>query len=90
MGKAILVINMPCSCADCDIRFTDEYTDWRPVNIEENQTDVFDCANNFTKPDWCPLKALPEKQVRDYPEYDKYITGYDDGWDACIDEILGE
>lgn len=38
----------------------------------------------------CPLKEIPEKQVRDYPEYDRYITGYDDGWDDCLDEILGE
>ena len=89
MSKAILVIDMPCSCATCDIRFTDEYSDWCPVNIKESQTDVFDHANNFTKPDWCPLKPLPEKMVDN--DSIKYQWGdYEDGWNHCIDCLIDE
>lgn len=88
MTKAVLVIDMPKSCAYCDIRFTDEYTDWCPVNIEENQTDVFDYANNFTKPDWCPLKTLPDEWAKEYK--DDYGQGFIAGWNAYRNRILGK
>ena len=89
MSKAILIINTPNKCNECPICASwqasassiREY--WCPAAGNKD-------VDPKGKPNWCPLSALPEKQVRDYPEYDKYITGYDDGWDACIDEILGE
>ena len=34
------------------------------------------------KPEWCPLKELPEKQ-EDLP-----TNIYREGWNACIDKIL--
>lgn len=89
MTKGMVVIDIPNSCADCDIRFTDEYSDWCPVNIEENQTDVFDYANNFTKPDWCPVKPMPEKiKYKNRQEIAKELIA--EGWNACLDKILGE
>ena len=42
--------------------------------------------NNNTK--GCPLKPLPGKIDQGYP-CEKYDEGYSDGWDACLDEILG-
>lgn len=85
MISAVLVIKyMPDMCLNC------------PLSDYSNQGRPFCKAKNLHldsfmyKPDWCPLRELPEKQVRDYPEYDRYITGWDDGWDACLDEILGE
>lgn len=41
------------------------------------------------KQDWCPLKPLPEKDDFDDP-YDEYYTGYRDGWNRCLEEIVGE
>ena len=35
------------------------------------------------------LKPLPDKIDQGYP-CDKYEEGYGDGWDSCIDEILGD
>ena len=41
------------------------------------------------RPSWCPLKPLPNKRVPDGSETDQ-IYGCYVGWNACIDEILGE
>ena len=44
-----------------------------------------------TKPDWCPLKPLPKK----YDLFDDFCDrvcdfDYEYGYNACIDEILGD
>lgn len=104
MDKAILVIDMPRSCMECDIRFMDEYSDWCPVHVYEGQEDVFKYKINFTKPDWCPLKPLPEKI--DVPDWDDnikaknqnaeevgaymYNRGHYRGYNMCVDKILGK
>lgn len=56
-------------------------------------------ANNVGKPDWCPLKLVPEKLPEEYEDKVKDINGdwitIDSGTDSvavgynrCIDEIL--
>ncbi len=86
--KAVLVIDMPKVCADCEylLKSTDGY----------NYCSLTQCfcskdldAQNEKEP-WCPLKPMPEKKE---PFYDININDYDirvDGWNDCIDEILGE
>ena len=37
------------------------------------------------KPDWCPLRELPERS--DHPEHCDNGK-FDAGWNACLDEIL--
>lgn len=88
MSKAILVLDyMPNYCNDC--KFVADSIGY--CELEHEAIKGYSFWSDFNKkPNWCPLKELPEKQVRDYPEYDRYITGYDDGLDACINEILGE
>ena len=88
MSKAILVMDMPANCKECRLRFEDDYSDWCPCDIERNgTTDVFDCVKNLTKPDWCPLKPVPEKSLTGKSDY--YQWGdWEDGYNACIDEIL--
>lgn len=87
MTKGIIVIDIPESCVECPCFESnqsdyDGFGNWCGITGEE--------MYGYKDKRDCPIKELPEKQVRDYPEYDRYITGYDDGWDACIDEILGE
>lgn len=86
MDKAILVIDMPNCCNECKIRFDDEYSNWCPCkNPEENG--VWKYVENGTKPDWCPLKQLPEhKLIWQYEAADDYERGYN----ACLDEILDD
>lgn len=70
--KVILVMNMPENCNNCI--FCD-HDWWCLVDKEERR------ANDEHKPEWCPLKPLPDK-------YTYYLGGdYTDGWNACIDEI---
>ena len=78
MAKGIIVVDIPKDCWSCD------YIDSQWCALTSKN------VPNGNAQKHCPIKELPYKQVRDYPEYDKYITGYDDGWDYCIDEILGE
>lgn len=48
-----------------------------------------ECEDGYCqgKPEWCPLKPLPEKDDFDDP-YDEYYTGYRDGWNRCLEEIV--
>ena len=94
MSKAILVIDMPERCDDCNMCY---YSDgkvqlcyWKDKVIDQD------------KPNWCPLNPLPEKI--NIPPYDNnikaktdnafevgaymYDRGHDRGYNICIDEIL--
>lgn len=83
MAKAVLIIDMPEDCTMCKF--------WNSKDDECYATGVEELSLNSeeAKPDWCPLRKLPEK----IPELK---SGYEDlstsirrvGWNACLDEIL--
>ena len=87
MAKAVLVMDMPECCVDCCCGYFERYT--KELNLVCGATG--EDANNVGKPDWCPLRELPEK----IPEFK---SGYENlgtsirrvGWNACLDEILKE
>ena len=77
---------LPTRCCDCELE----------NDIKLNKTichvslrDISDSEYSQKKPDWCPLRELPEKM----PELK---SGYEDistsirrvGWNACLNEIL--
>ena len=78
--KAILVMDMPSSCSECNFQ---QYGICHAVrkSIVGTPTDL------KSKPDWCPLKPMPEKK-----ETPDNILGVfmNIGRNACIDEILGD
>ena len=80
MNKAILVMDMPDDCFECNFC------------IEFAAHDRCVAAGNriFTikKPDWCPLTPIPEKYNMDVPHDRDYDMEYEYGYNACIDEIL--
>lgn len=100
MRKSALVTETPKNCYDCP--FGTEYcgdseyegccelaecldSDMRLITEEH-----YDCESE-TKPDWCPLKPLPEKK-----EYINSVSNIEAtkniaaaGWNACLDEITG-
>lgn len=41
-----------------------------------------------SRPDWCPLMDLPEKDNGDYPA-NTFDAGFAEGRNQCIDEITG-
>lgn len=80
MSKTVLVIDTPKYCALCVLRSGVHHPFCRV-----NNRDITDLS---IRPDWCPLKPLPEKYTKSYFP-DKFCDGYATGWNACIDEITG-
>ena len=82
MSKAILVIDKPEGCRNCPL-FDFEYMRCN-YNGDKNNLDIFGC----------PLKEIPYKMEQVYGGEDGseelYEEMYMAGWNACIDEILGE
>lgn len=91
MSKAILIIDMPSCCNECKLRFDDDYSYWCSYDNPE-PNGVFQYIVNRTKPDWCPLRPLPEKYEIDRSKCSDpfYEFEFEYGYNQCIDEILGE
>ena len=76
--KAILVMDMPSSCEECNFHqygichAVRKCITGTPKGLKE-------------KPDWCPLKPMPQRA--NHPDW---CDGgrYDKGYNACIDEIM--
>lgn len=98
MSKSVLVIDTPENCVDCI--FCQEYrTKSREYAYcyvtngdSENDMKLIDCICGYrqSKPDWCPLKLLPEKMI--IPRGARNTDGleYASGYNTCINEITGE
>lgn len=87
MAKAVLVMDdMPECCADCYCGHFER--DTKELNLVCGATG--EDANNVGKPDWCPLRELPEKMEAcgKYPQPGRFVASYRFGWNACLDEIL--
>lgn len=58
MDKAILIMDMPECCADCPCSFFERDNPILNLICGVAQEDAY----NVGKPDWCPLRELPEKR----------------------------
>lgn len=89
MVKAVLIMDdMPECCADCCCGYFER--DSKELNLICGATG--EDANNVGKPDWCPLRELPEKKVADKrlaisPLTEGYLKDFEKGWNACLDAI---
>ena len=81
MNKSVLVINTPKYCALCVLRSGVHHPFCRV-----NNRDITDLS---IRPDWCPLKPLPEKNTTENDMTD-YQCGMVDGRNQCINEIQEE
>lgn len=99
MPKAVLVMNMPEQvCQKCALCYG-----------TKNDDEYLCCATgklapDGEKPDWCPLRELPEKKESDsflieavqndcFDGTDSdvaYFNGKDAGFNACLDAIAGK
>ena len=80
MRKAMLIIDIPRCCNECDIVCKQYYSAIKNKNFD-----------NDAKPKDCPLREAPESKVLygdacDENEYE-YEKGYVDGYNSCIDDI---
>lgn len=83
MSKSVLVIDTPKYCAVCVLRSGVLHPFCRV-----NNRDITDLS---IRPDWCPLKPLPEKfggeKNRKLGDFEPLFKI---GWNACIDAITEE
>lgn len=79
MSKSVLVIDTPKYCAVCVLRSGVLHPFCRV-----NNRDITDLS---IRPDWCPLKPLPEKMTG--AASTDHWSSIKAGWNACIDEITG-
>lgn len=98
--KAILVIEMPKDCYECNMSVLagESHTGQMCFRCVNHPT-IMVLTKEKTRPDWCPLRELPQK--KDYEVLKAGARGYGktqnmlsnahiNGYNACIDEILGD
>ena len=94
MEKSILVIRTPKGCMDCPVCRVSEYSGG--YICVERDVEEYITGKYGSKPDWCPLKPLPEKMTIKIPDglsesskmtLQSVLTV---GWESCMKEILGD
>lgn len=80
MNKSVLVIYTPKYCALCVLRSGVHHPFCRV-----NNRDITDLS---IRPDWCPLKPLPEEKEEEYWR-SKLSLAWIRGWNTCISKITG-
>lgn len=84
--KSVLVIDTPKNCIDCPCSYFTEGT------TEYAQSDYCIVTNSEIEDldgilEDCPLKKLPQIRPCNYYDFEHYNSGYDKGWNDCIEAI---
>lgn len=100
--KALITIEKPkccfgCPCGTVDkdkrrLRNKESGLCYVKCNITNKETIVFTTTENDI-PEWCPLKApkkIPKRKTEIIDNKTKMLRAWENGWNACIDEILEE
>ena len=92
MSKSVLVIDTPENCLDCQFCYELDECVEACCSISDDDKDTslmkkIDCEYGYCqgKPDWCPLKELPNKK-----NWGEIFNGNVKGWNDCLKEIIGE
>ena len=100
MAKAVLVMDMPESCVRdtgdsaykvcCPLVWNRYYcSQFSPKGLSITGREWDEIYKTGKRPDWCPLKPMPEKVIKSIHDSDE-TWFWNQGWNACIDKILGE
>ena len=91
MAKAVLVMDMPEGCHNCPLILKIPQKNGLALCLGRQEgSERQDYEHESTwEANFCPLRKLPEKEHGDN-EYDEYLDGYDAGWNACLDAIIGD
>ncbi len=98
MSKSVLVADTPENCYDCPFR-----TDYCGDSEYEGCCELAECLDSDmrliteehydyeseSRPDWCPLKSLPEEDHKNYYP-DEWKDGYANGWNDCLKKITSQ
>ena len=85
MPKAVLIMDMPECCADCQLADDD------PSGLYCVPADKYYDGEESTedRASWCPLRELPEKIPELKSGYEEVSTSiHRVGWNACLDEMV--
>ena len=88
MSKSILVIDTPERCCQCIFSGSDGDYCCLKENMVSDSNMISEEEYLNKKPDWCPLKDVPEKKSVPNGFMIGEMYGEDIGWNNCIDEIL--
>ena len=84
MSKAVLVMDMPESCADCQLA-DDDPSGLYCVPAD----DYYDGSDSSEdKASFCPLLGLPEHKHTIGAESEDNVLLLNAGYNACLDDIL--
>lgn len=76
-SKSILVIDTPNNCEECNI-----------IYLQRCGESICDSGDWSRRPSWCPLRPMPQKRINK----DCLVVHeiWNEGWNACLDEIVGD
>lgn len=97
MSQSVFVFDTPNSCAECPLSLD---TTQHNTNICRGKGEYHFNADSTKKPEWCPLKMLPEKKtyrgergINANNLHDRICEAIQESaalaWNVCIDVILG-
>ena len=88
MKKAVLLMNVPEKCLDCNLCVLDMDGS---ISCYYNKREI--CSNvgeNNSRPNWCPLKSLPDrKEITETYKWEDRLPSFKCGWNWGLDEITG-
>ena len=85
-NKVLLAMNEPDNCDICPFCDDCDYTCGAFQILNEKYT--YEVPTGRNKPDWCPLKRMPQKKSYEELSDGNPVKAWGNGWNACIDEIL--
>ena len=88
MKKAVLLMDVPEKCLDCNLCVLDMDGS---ISCYYNKREI--CSNvgeNNSRPNWCPLRPLPDrKEITETYKWEDRLPSFKCGWNWCLDEITG-
>lgn len=93
MAKGFILVDMPKTCLDC--RFCIEmhegieaYCALKNNSYNHDEFKEIDVSYTQEKPDWCPIRVLPERKkpivFRLSPLIKEQYSEFDRGWNSCL------
>lgn len=87
MSKAVLIMDMPECCGRCQLMDDDAVGGYCNA-CNDDYIDIPDTMGG--KPDWCPLRELPERKDYSAVSDRNPLKTWGEGFNACLDTITGE
>lgn len=90
MSKGIIIVDMPERCSICKklCRTDSGYAYCGYLDFDYQVNDYME-STPIGKPDWCPICPIPKKKYVHWDCANPYDTGNAEGYNACIDELMG-